>query len=57
MVRYEEVGIDRLKEKRGNVKSPLRGRMKKNFNNIEYEMEKLRVENGYLKKLLKSRKV
>ena len=43
-------------ERRGNVKSPLRGRPKKNFNSIE-EIEKLRAENEYLRKLLESRKV
>ena len=55
--RYEEFGMDGLKERRGSVKSPLRGRPKKNFNSIEEEMEKLRAENEYLKKLLESRKV
>ena len=54
---YEEFGIDGLKERRGSVKSPLRGRPKRNFNSIEEKMEKLRAENEYLKKLLESRKV
>ncbi|WP_243448925.1 hypothetical protein [Clostridium perfringens] len=48
--------MEGLKERRGSVKSPLRGRPKKNFNSIE-EMEKLKAENEYLKKLLESRKV
>lgn len=55
--RYEEFGMEGLKERRGSVKSPLRGRPKKNFNSIEEEMEKLKAENEYLKKLLESRKV
>lgn len=54
--RYKEFDIDGLKEKRGSIKSPLRGRPNKNFNNVEEEMEKLRIENEYLKKLLKYRK-
>ncbi|EJT5921623.1 hypothetical protein R1Z14_002564 [Clostridium perfringens] len=54
--RYEEFGMEGLKERRESVKSPLRGRPKKNFNSIE-EMEKLKAENEYLKKLLESRKV
>lgn len=54
--RYKEFGIDGLKERRGSVKSPLRGRPKKNFNSVEEEMEKLRVENEYLKKLLEYRR-
>ena len=54
--RYEEFGMEGLKERHGSVKSPLRGRPKKNFNSIE-EMEKLKAENEYLKKLLESRKV
>ncbi len=54
---YEEFAIDGLKERRRSVKSPLRGRPKRNFNSIEEEMEKLRAENEYLKKLLESRKV
>ncbi|GAA0067951.1 hypothetical protein UT300002_27340 [Clostridium perfringens] len=55
--RYEEFGIEGLKERRGSVKSPLHGRTKKNFNSIEEEMEKLKAENEYLKKLLESRRV
>ena len=47
--RYEEFGMEGLKERRG--------RPKKNFNSIEEEMEKLKAENEYLKKLLESRKV
>ncbi|MGU8559882.1 hypothetical protein ACV3P1_16865 [Clostridium perfringens] len=54
--RYEEFGMDGLKERRGSVKSTFRRRQTKNFNSIE-EMEKLRAENEYLKKLLESRKV
>ncbi|MGU8479154.1 hypothetical protein ACV3R5_17290 [Clostridium perfringens] len=48
--------MDGLKERRGSVKSTFRRRQTKNFNSIE-EMEKLRAENEYLKKLLESRKV
>ncbi|MGU8478533.1 helix-turn-helix domain-containing protein [Clostridium perfringens] len=54
--RYEEFGIEGLKERRGSVKSPLCGRANKNFNSIE-KMEKLKAENEYLKKLLESRMV
>ena len=55
--RYKEFGMDGLKERHGSVKSPLRERPKKNFNSIEEEMEKLRAENEYLKKLLEPKKV
>ena len=47
--------MEELKERCGGVKSTLRGRTKKNFNSIE-EIEKLRAENEYIKKLLESRK-
>ena len=54
--RYEEFGVERLNERRESVKSPLRERPKKNFDSIE-EVEKLRVENEYLKKLLEYRNI
>ncbi|MDK0534959.1 transposase, partial [Clostridium perfringens] len=53
---YEEFGMEGLKERRGSVKSPLRGRPKKNFNSIEKEMEKLKAENEYLKKVVRIQK-
>lgn len=54
--RYNELGEDGLRERRGSTKSILRGRPKKKFNSIEEEMERLKAENEYLKKLLESRR-
>jgi len=53
---YKNEGIQGLEEKRGRTKSLRKGRPRKNPLTTEQELERLRVENEYLKKLLALRK-
>jgi transposase len=53
---YKNEGIQGLEEKRGKTKGLRKGRPRKNPLTPEQELERLRAENEYLKKLLALRK-
>jgi transposase len=53
---YKNEGIQGLEEKRGKTKGLRKGRPRKNPFTPEQELERLRAENEYLKKLLALRK-
>lgn len=48
---YNELGEAGLEERRGSTKSAERGRPRTKVESMEKELERLRAENAYLKKL------